>query len=73
MSYPGGPAEPPEVFRPIALSTHEAERERAAAIRDFLSFIREKPADPEAVFAWQEVWRLKAGLKPTRVFGSTGE
>jgi hypothetical protein len=34
----------------------------------------EIPADPEAVFAWQEGWRLQAGLNPTRVpFGCTGE
>jgi hypothetical protein len=74
FGYPGGPAEPPDIFPVITFSSEEIERERTAAIRDFRSFIREKPADPEAVFAWQEVWRLQAGLQPTRVpFGCTGE
>lgn len=74
FAYPGGPPEPPDIFPLMVLNNGEMERERAAAIRNFRSFIREKPADPEAVFAWQEVWRLQAGLKPTRVpFGCTGE
>jgi len=74
FAYPGGPPEPPDIFSVVPFSKEKIERERTTAIRDFQSFIKEKPADPEAVFAWQEVWRLQAGLKPTRVpFGCTGE
>jgi hypothetical protein len=40
------------------------QRERAAAVRDFGFFIRERPADPESVDAWQTAWRLLAGLSP---------
>jgi hypothetical protein len=55
FAYPGGPPEPPDIFPLIALNIGEMERERAAAIQSFRRFIREKPADPEAAFAWQEV------------------
>jgi hypothetical protein len=45
-----------------------AEQELAGAVRDFTAFVRERPDDPAAVFAWQEVWRIQAGLKPSRHF-----
>jgi hypothetical protein len=74
FTYPGGPPETPDIFPLIVLDHDGIERERSAAILGFRNFIREKPSDAEAVFAWQEVWRLQAGLKPTRVpFGCTGE
>jgi hypothetical protein len=72
--YPGGSPEEGLVGAPASVSPEEMERERTAAIRDFTSFIHERPADSEAPFAWQEVWRLQAGLKPTRVaFGCSCE
>jgi hypothetical protein len=74
FTYPGGPPEPPDIFPLIVLDHDGIERLRTETILGFRSFIREKPSDAEAVFAWQEVWRLQAGLKPTRVpFGCTGE
>ena len=49
-------------------------QERLEAVQAFKRFIREKPADAEAPYAWQETWRLLAGLKPSAVtFGCTGE
>lgn len=72
--YPGGDPEEGLFGGPAKVDPGEIERERTAAIRDFTSFIREKPADSESTFAWQEVWRLQAGLKPTRVtFGCSCE
>jgi hypothetical protein len=72
--YPGGNPEEGLFDGPPKANPREIERERAAAIRDFTSFIRERPADLESTFAWQEVWRLQAGLKPTRVtFGCSCE
>jgi hypothetical protein len=72
--YPGGAPEEGLFGPPAKVDPGKIERERIAAIRDFTSFIREKPADSESTFAWQEVWRLQAGLKPTRVsFGCSCE
>ena len=72
--YPGGSPEEGLFGGPAKADPREIERERIAAIHDFTSFLREKPADSESVFAWQEVWRLRAGLKPTRVsFGCSCE
>ncbi len=72
--YPGGDPEEGLYHGPPEVSAACIEGERTAAIRDFKSFLREKPANPESTFAWQEVWRLQAGLKPTRVtFGCSCE
>jgi len=72
--YPGGSPEEGLFGDPAKADPREIERERIAAIRDFTSFLREKPSDSESAFAWQEVWRLRAGLKPTRVsFGCSCE
>jgi hypothetical protein len=48
-----------------ALTAAQAQRERSAAIAGFTQFISEQPDSHEAVFAWQEAWRLMAGLPPS--------
>lgn len=47
------------------LTPTQAKEERAKAIEEFAYFIREEPDAKEAAFAWQEVWRLMAGLPPS--------
>jgi hypothetical protein len=47
------------------LSAAQAQQERSAAIAEFAQFIGELPDSSEAVFAWQEAWRLMAGLPPS--------
>jgi hypothetical protein len=47
------------------LSALQARQERTAAITEFAQFITEQPNSPDAVFAWQEAWRLMAGLSPS--------
>ncbi len=49
------------------LTAAAAKRERAEAIDSFKRFIKQKPEEPESVLAWQEAWRLLAGLPPTLV------
>ncbi|HEX4134781.1 MAG TPA: hypothetical protein VHY84_09250 [Bryobacteraceae bacterium] len=75
LNFPGGNPEEGLYDRPPDhVDATAFEREREAAIHDFAAFLREKPADSESAFAWQEVWRLQAGLKPTRVqFGCSCE
>jgi hypothetical protein len=52
----------------IALLTPAAKRgERRAAVEHFEDFIRARSDTPESVFAWQEAWRLMAGLPPSRI------
>jgi hypothetical protein len=54
---PGGYGTPltPDVMR----------KERAAAVDQFERFLKEKPDSPESRYAWQESWRLQAGLPPS--------
>jgi hypothetical protein len=47
------------------LSASQSQDERTAAIDAFTQFIRDEPDSAEAVFAWQEAWRLLAGLSPS--------
>ena len=47
------------------LTPTQAKEERSGAIGEFAYFIRERPDEEEAVFAWQEAWRLMAGLPPS--------
>ncbi|HMF78599.1 MAG TPA: hypothetical protein VK604_23285 [Bryobacteraceae bacterium] len=51
----------------VALTATERKVERDAAIAQFKSFLQKKPNAPESVLAWQEAWRLLAGLTPSRV------
>lgn len=44
------------------LSAAQAQQQRSAAIAGFVQFIGERPNSREAVFAWQEAWRLIASL-----------
>jgi hypothetical protein len=72
--YPGGSPEEGLDYGPPKYDAAKINLDRAAAIRDFTSFLREKPEEIESAFAWQEIWRLRAGLKPTRVqFGCSCE
>jgi hypothetical protein len=58
----------------IALSPALMQQERDAAIAQFRYFVERLPGTPEAVFAWQEAWRLLAELPPSQIhFGCTGE
>lgn len=50
------------------LGRGSAGREIAATIRSFTAFLRSRPLDSEAVFAWTEIWRLRAGLQPNPLF-----
>src|SRR5262249_51417604 len=47
------------------LTAAEEQSARKAAITEFRRFIRDLPDAKEAVFAWQEAWRLMAGLPPS--------
>jgi hypothetical protein len=72
FAFPGGFPDDGAELAP--LSPANQMQERLAAVRAFKLFIQAKPDDAEAPFAWQEAWRLLAGLKPTVVpFGCTGE
>ncbi len=71
--YPGGvpDADDPENRKIIRAP---ASRVRAAAITHFRAFLEKQPNALDAAFAWQESWRLLAGLPPTRIgFGCTGD
>ena len=59
-------ADPAEVADdgPHPLSEDVQRGERLAAIDHFRAFLRLAPGVPEAVFAWQEAWKLLAGLPP---------
>jgi hypothetical protein len=60
------PDHPPEDGS-FPLTRAAIERERRAAVEHFERFIEQKPEAPESVFAWQEAWRLLAGLPPSRI------
>jgi hypothetical protein len=47
-------------------------RERRAAVEQFERFIAQKPDAAESVFAWQEAWRLLAGLPPSQIHFGCG-
>jgi len=68
FSYPGG--DPDE--EGIHLTRAAMLRERRAAIERFERFIEQKPDAPESVFAWQEAWRLLAGLPPSQIHFGCG-
>ena len=70
FSYPGG--DPDE--EGIHLTRAAMPRERRAAVEHFERFIEQKPDAAESVFAWQETWRLLAGLPPSQIhFGCSCE
>ena len=62
FSVPPGEVDADTIHR---LSATQARQERSAAIAEFARFSGEQPASAEAVFAWQEAWRLLAGLLPS--------
>ena len=68
FAYSGG--DPEGGFSPLTPAAMR--RQREAAIPHFEAFIREKPNTPEAVFAWQESWRLLAGLPPSEIHFGCG-
>src|SRR5271157_1110305 len=68
FSYPGG--DPDE--EGIHLTRAAMPRERHVAVEHFERFIEQKPDVPESVFAWQEAWRLLAGLPPSRIHFGCG-
>lgn len=63
-AYPPGQAETGDVvpLTPIAM-----QRERAAAIENFRLYLAANAKEPEARYAWNETWRLLAGLRPSRI------
>jgi hypothetical protein len=72
FAFPGGFPDDGAELAPLSPASQM--KERLAAVQAFRRFIHEKPEDAEAPFAWQEAWRLLAGLKPSAVtFGCTGE
>lgn len=68
LAYPGG--DPEE--RHLHFTRAAMDRERHAAIAHFERFIRQKPDAAESVFAWQEAWRLLAGLPPSLILFDCG-
>ena len=68
FSYPGG--DPDE--EGIHLTRAGMPQERRAAVEQFARFIEQKPNAPESVFAWQEAWRLLAGLPPSQIHFGCG-
>jgi hypothetical protein len=62
LAYPGA-YEPREIYTPSS----EAPQLRQAAITHFRDFLRGKADAPEAAWAWEEVWRLLAGLPPAEI------
>ncbi len=70
FSYPEG--DPDDDV--IHLTPAEKEKERELAIEHFRKFLDELPDDPKSVYAWQETWRLLAGLPPSHIaFGCSGD
>jgi hypothetical protein len=63
FSYPEG--DPDEGV--LALTPAEKQEERELAIEHFRRFLDELPDDPKSIFAWQETWRLLAGLPPSHI------
>jgi len=71
FALPGGDPEGGNVS-PLGPATMQ--QERSAAISHLRYFLKRQPGAPESVFAWQEAWRLLAGLPPSRIhFGCSGE
>jgi hypothetical protein len=68
FSYPGG--DPDE--EGIHLTRAAMPRERHAAVEHFERFIDQKPDAAESVFAWQQAWRLLAGLPPSQIHFGCG-
>ena len=69
FSLPPGEPESGEIH---PLDAVQSRQERNSAIADFAQFIREQPNAPEAVPAWQEAWRLIAGLPPGAIHFGCG-
>jgi hypothetical protein len=65
------PDHPPEDGN-FPLTRAAMARERRAAVEQFERFIEQKPDAPESVFAWQEAWRLLAGLPPSQIHFGCG-
>ncbi len=71
LASPGGN---PEELDISALSPALMRQDRSDAISHFRYFLKRRPGSPESTFAWQEAWRLLAGLPPSQIhFGCTGE
>jgi hypothetical protein len=62
FSVPPGEVESGVIYH---LTPEQAHRERNGAIEEYEQFISAQPDSPPAVFAWQEAWRLRAGLLPS--------
>ena len=69
FALPGGDPEGGEIR---ALTPAAMERERAAAIVGFRAYLQAKPDAPDAAVAWQEAWRLLAGLPPGEIHFGCG-
>ena len=65
------PDHPPEDGN-FPLTRAAMERERHAAVEHFERFIDQKPDAAESVFAWQQAWRLLAGLPPSQIHFGCG-
>ena len=71
LALPGGGPDGGDV---LPLSPPAMQQQRSAAISQFRYFLEQKPDAHDSVFAWQEAWRLLAGLPPSQIrFGCTGE
>ncbi len=57
----------------LALTPAEKQKERELAIEHFRKFLEARPDDPKSVFAWQETWRLLAGLPPSHIGFGCGD
>jgi hypothetical protein len=68
FAYPDHPAEDGN----FPLTRAAMGRERRAAVEQFARFIEQNPDAPESVFAWQEAWRLLAGLPPSQIHFGCG-
>jgi hypothetical protein len=65
FSFPEGNPEEWAHIPPLSRERKKSEREQA--IRHLRQFVEERRDLSESVFAWQEAWRLLAGLPPTMV------
>ncbi len=68
FAYPGGDPE----GEPAALTPDAMRHEREAAIQSFRRFLQARPDTAESLFAWQEDWRLLAGLPPSALHFGCG-
>jgi hypothetical protein len=62
VSVPPGEIESGVIYH---LTPEQARQERNLAIEEYEQFLSAQPDSPAVVFAWQEAWRLRAGLLPS--------